>query len=336
MTDFWNRAGEFFQLKPEFSNDFVFNQSIHQVRAALTYDFPKKLRLITGIQAEYTDLRFDFTSGLPDTRNDYFNLLPHLTLRKDWKNKWNGSIVYRRNIRRPGINELNPSIDFNDPYNLRFGNPRLQPQMADNFDLNAGLNKGKFFINSSIGYNYVKDIIQSIRTLIPGNKTQVTFQNITDRQEYEASLWGGYTFSKKLRMNASSGYTYNVYSEFDRLVNKYRNGGSFNSSLGGNLTVNNRVTVEGQIRYSSIADAQGRSRSNISQNLGLQTKWLNKQLTMSLALIDFISRQQFNTTTVGSNFTIESMSSARTRNVRLSMAYNLKKTALTPKKLGIK
>jgi outer membrane receptor protein involved in Fe transport len=53
---------------------------------------------------------------------------------KKWKNEISITLSYKRTLQRPGLNELNPSVDYSDPYNTRFGNPYLQAYSADNFD----------------------------------------------------------------------------------------------------------------------------------------------------------------------------------------------------------
>lgn len=311
---------------PLMSNHFKFNQSVHTLRAGLTISLPQRWRIIAGMQADYTAIRFDFFGNADGSKNDYWNYLPNILVRKEWKAQGlNSSVSYRKTVRRPGINQLNPSIDYSDPYNLRFGNIGLLPQLADNFDWTFGIYKGKYYVNFTAGYNQVKDIIQSIRTLIPGDKTQITYNNITDRKEYEATIFGGYTFSRKLRMNASMGYTYNQYSAYDRQVNRYRNGSTYYANINYNYMLSDRITFEGNVRYNSIADAQGRSRSSIKQNIGVQSRWMNKQLTVGLLLIDIFSQQQFNRTTYGANYTLQSVTASQTRNIRLTIAYNLLK-----------
>jgi ferric enterobactin receptor len=324
-THFLKKPEQVFVQNMLLSNDFNFMQTIASMRAGITIDLSKQWRLTTSIQEEMTEIDFDFRNNNPDTSNRYWNTLPNISLRKEWKKEWNASFTYRKSVRRPGIGELNPSINYNDPYNLRFGNPLLSPQLADNFDLNFGTYRGKFYGNISVGYNKVKDIIQSIRTLIPDGKTQITFQNITDRKEYEASLWGGYTFSRQLRVNVSGGYTYNQYSEYDRTKNKYRNGSSFYTGLNYNFILTDRISFDGNLRYSAYADPQGRSRSNLSQNIGVQTKYFNKRVILSLNLIDLFAQQQFNSYTYGSNFTLQSVNSTNSRNIRLAVSYNLNK-----------
>ncbi|MBK7434551.1 MAG: hypothetical protein IPI66_12085 [Chitinophagaceae bacterium] len=81
-----------------------------------------------------------------------------------------------------------------------------------------------------MGYNKVSNIYSSIRTLQADGKTTITWENSSGRNEYEASAWGGYTVSKKMKLNLSLGYTYNMYSLYDRTVRYFRNGGSLVST----------------------------------------------------------------------------------------------------------
>lgn len=328
-----NLQNTFFLRKPDYqlvaipglSNDFNFTQTVANLRAGVSYDITKTFKATATLQSERTNILFDFNTATPDNGNNYWNLLPSFILRKEFKGDWNSSLTYRKNIRRAGIDELNPSINYNDPYNLRFGNPFLLPQLADNYDFNVGTYRGKIYGSVSLGYNKVKDIIQRIRTLVTDGKTQTTFNNITDRQEYEASIWGGYTFSRQFRLNASAGYTFNQYSVYDQEVNKYRNGGSFYSNLNYNLIITDRLSFDGNLRYNSSADPQGRSRSNLSQNIGMQTKYFNKRVILSLNLIDIFAQQQYNNFTTGPNFTVQSVNNSNTRNVRVAISYNLNK-----------
>jgi hypothetical protein len=185
--------------------------------------------------------------------------------------------------------------------------------------------KGKYYINTSLGYNNVKDVFYQIRTLLDAGKTQATWQNIANRKEYEASAWGGYTFTKRFRTNANIGYTYNQYSEAEKQLFKYQDGGSFYTGVNFSYTPTNLLTFEGNTKYSSFADPQGRSRSNLSLNLGVQRKFMAKRLIIGINIIDPITMQQYTTYTYGPNFTTENYSSANTRNYRLTISYQLNK-----------
>ncbi len=325
-TSFLRKLDTTFVPNDLLSNDFRYHQNISTIRAAFTFTFPADLRLTVGAQAEHTLMNFDFIKGnSSNVENDYLNVLPTATIRKEFSRELNTALVYRATIRRPGLGELNPNIDYSDPYNLRFGNPVLLPSLSDNFDWNLSWVKGKYYINTSLGYNRVKDIINSIKTLADGGKTQTTYLNIDNRNEYEASVWGGYTFTKKLRMNASAGYTFNQYGETSKALYKYRDGGTFYTSVNYSFTPTNVLTFEGNARYSSYADPQGRSRSNLTMTLGVQKKFFNKRLIVGFNAIDPFVVQKYTTFTYGSNFNLESFNSTQTRNFRVSVAYQLNK-----------
>ncbi len=325
-TRFFRKSDQQFVENDLLSTNFRFHQDIFTGRAAISLRLPKEWRIITGAQAEQTVSTFKFIKGnAPDVSSSYWNVLPNFTLRKDFNKKFNTSFVYRASIRRPGIGELNPSIDYSDPYNIRFGNPYLLPSLADNFDWNVGLVKGKYYINTSVGYNKVKDVYNTIRTLVENGITEITYRNISDRQEYEASVWGGYTFTKKFRINTSAGYSYNKYGEEQIRLYKYRNGGTFYTSINYSFTPNTLTTLDGNARYSSYADPQGRARSNLQMNLGIQRKFFNKRLIVSFNAIDPIKVQKFVTYTYGTRFTLENHNSTNTRNFRIAVAYQLNK-----------
>ncbi len=325
-TRFFRKSDQQFVENDLLSTNFRFHQDIFTGRAAISLRLPKEWRIITGAQAEQTVSTFKFIKGnAPDVSSSYWNVLPNFTLRKDFNKKFNTSFVYRASIRRPGIGELNPSIDYSDPYNIRFGNPYLLPSLADNFDWNVGLVKGKYYINTSVGYNKVKDVYNTIRTLVENGITEITYRNISDRQEYEASVWGGYTFTKKFRINTSAGYSYNKYGEEQIRLYKYRNGGTFYTSINYSFTPNTLTTLDGNARYSSYADPQGRARSNLQMNLGIQRKFFNKRLIVSFNAIDPIKVQKFVTYTYGTRFTLENHNSTNTRNFKIAVAYQLNK-----------
>ncbi len=325
-TRFLRKVDRVFIPNDLLSNDFYFNQNIATIRAGFSFLFPSNLRLSFGAQAEQTTMGFNFIKGNSiNVNNSYWNILPNITLRKEYDKTFNTSLVYRATIRRPGIGELNPNIDYGDPYNLRFGNPYLNPTLSHNVDWNFSWMKGKYYINTSIGYNKVQQVFNTIRTLVDGGKTNITWLNIADRNEYEANAFGGYTFSKQFRMNASVGFTFNQYSDNEKTLYKYRDGGTFYSNVNYTYTPSNMWSFEGTARFNRFASPQGTSRSNVSTNIGVQRKLMDRRLVLSLNAIDPFTAQQFYNFTSGPRFEIESFNSTNTRNYRISVSYQLNK-----------
>ena len=318
------------------TNRFLFRQQVYQFRASVKQVFENNFSTTMGISAEQTNIHFDLYKQSADTGNRYLSFLPFANFNKNWKDVLNLTFSYRRTIRRPGIGELNPTIDFSDPYNYRFGNPGLLPSMAHNFDLVLGKTKNSFYANLGMGYNIVEDIFSQVRTLQPDGKTEITWQNISSRKEFELSTWSGYTVSKQMKVNLSASFTYNTYSDYDKTFRNFRNGGSFTSNLNTNYNFSDLYSATGSFTFNRFANPQGSVRSSLSMNIGLQAKMLKKKLTATINIIDPFVQQRNQSFTYGTDFTLETSSSTQTRNFRLSLGYNLskapKKKLVLPKK----
>ncbi len=307
------------------SNEFRFHQTINNLRASVRQLIKENFSFTGGVSVEQTAVWFELFKENRDAKNNYWTWLPFANINRSWKEKLNLTIAYRRSIRRPGINELNPAIDFGDPYNVRFGNENLEASTAHNFDLVVGRTKQLYYVNLGVGYNIVEDIFSQVRTLLTDGKTQITWENISGRKEYEVSTWGGLTINKKLKTNLSASYTFNEYSSFDKTVNRYRNGGSFTSNFSSTYTPKDIMNFTGSFTFNRFANPQGFARWSWSMNLGIQRKFFEKKLTVTANIIDpFV--QENRSYTYGPNFNLQSFSRAQTRNFRLSLGYNLTKT----------
>ena len=278
-----------------------------------------------GVQTEHTETNFDIRNDNNHYANNYWSALPFVTLMKKWKNDVNITLSYKRTIQRPRLYELNPSVDYGDPYNTRSGNPYLQPYFADNFDFIIGKWNKLYNVNVSLGYNALQNIYSSIRTLLPDGKTFTTWQNISGRKEYEASAWGGYTISKKAKANLSFGYTYNVYGVYDRTVRYFRNGGSFYSTLNGSYQFTDLMNANASFTFNRFANPQGTVRNTLSMNIGVQRKFFKKNFIVTVNIIDPFRQQQNRNYTYGSNFSLESFNTTNTRNYRIALSYVFKK-----------
>ena len=319
-----------FKKKPEgtmapldlLSNDFWFHQTVSTLLGSVKQILAPNFSFTAGVSAERTDIFFELLKENRDAKNHYWTFLPFANVNRTWKDKLNITLSYRRSIRRPGIGELNPTIDFSDPYNVRFGNEKLVASTSHNFDLVLGRTRTKYYLNLGLGYNIVEDIFSQVRTLLAEGKTQVTWENISGRKEYEASTWSGLTFSKKFRLNTSASFIYNQYSNFDKTVRRFRDGGSFTSNMSFIYTPKDVWNLTGGFNFNRFANPQGFARWTTSMNLGLMKRFFNRKLTVTLNTIDPFVQQRNRSFTYGTNFNLESYSSTRTRNYRLSLAYN--------------
>ena len=328
-TEFLRKTDQTLITNALLSNNFYYHQSIFTMRAALVIGLPFQWRMIGGVHTENTSVNFQFVKGnAPDANNTYFQILPNLTIRKEFNKQLNMSFVIRETIRRPGMLELNPSIDYSDPYNIRFGNPYLLPALINNLDFNVSYVKNKFSINGTLGYNRVNNVFNSIRTLVDSGKTQITFQNISNQEEYLASFWTGCNLSKNFRISISAGYNYNKYSDREKQLYRYVDASGYYTTFNYSYTPDNLTIIEANNRFNSFANPQGKVHSNVSMSISLLRKFYNKRLFLSISAIDPFGLEQYQGYAAGSNFTIESYSVTNTQNFRISLSYQLSRTLI--------
>lgn len=335
-SQFLRKPEQDYQFNELLSNDFHFRQSVKNIRFAIKQLITDDMSITAGLTAEGTTIHFDLKDK-SKVNNNYFTWLPFANFSKRWKEVLNVSLAYRKAIRRPGIGHLNPSIDYGDPNNIRFGNPYLLPSTSHNFDLVFGKTGEKYYTNLGFGYNIVQDVFSQIRTRQADGTTETTWQNIDDRHEYEVSSWSGYTFSKQFRVNFSASYTINKYSLYDRTVNKYRNGGTLTSNFNASYIPKDVWNITTGFTFNRFANPQGTVRSNIRLNVGIQRKFFSKRFIVTLNVVDPFAKQEYRSFTYGPNYNLESFSSTGTRNFRLTLGYSF--TGLgkkVVKKVGVK
>jgi hypothetical protein len=108
---------------------------------------------------------------------------------------------------------------------------------------------------------------------------------------------------------------------------RYRNGASVTSGFTTSWNPNDFWGVNGGFTFNRFASPQGFVRWNTSMNVAVQRKFFSKRLVLTATVIDPLQQQVNRTFTNGVNFTHSSYSLSRTRNYRLSVAYNFMPSA---------
>ena len=112
--------------------------------------------------------------------NHYLNLFPSAHVRYAFKPKSEISLSYSRRITRAASADLNPFTNYSDPFNLRTGNPYLQPEVINSFDLGYSLEKPKYSITASSYYRHSNGVISRVKEFYSNGTSAVTFMNIAE------------------------------------------------------------------------------------------------------------------------------------------------------------
>jgi hypothetical protein len=325
-TSFLDKTGNSFVVNDPLSSDLNFLQTKSNGRASIRQTITHGLVFTGGTSVNRTLVKFDLYNTGKTTGNTYYNWLPFANINKTWDNQWGLTLVYRRTIRRPGLDQMNPSIDYSDPYNIKYGNPQLMPSLSHEFNLNVGKGTSKYYFNSSLGLNKVQNIFTQITSLQTDGTTRTTYENISNRNEYTVGSWSGYTFSRALKLNLGLNYIYSQYSAYDKTVNKYQDNGSFYSNFNVNYIPAKLWNLSLSCLYNRNGNPQGVTTATVNMNMGIQRKLFQKKIIVTLNISDPFTQQNNNSKLQGPNFNLNSYGTSQTRNYRLTLSYDWNRT----------
>jgi len=102
-----------------------------------------------GLRSEYTNVRVeDEKTETEDIVKSYNWVFPSATVSYKFSKKINASLGYSKRIQRPRFSQLNPFGGIENPNELRFGNPDLDPSYRDHIELKLLYNGDKLTLSS--------------------------------------------------------------------------------------------------------------------------------------------------------------------------------------------
>ncbi len=170
-----------------------------------------------GLRLETTNIKGQQTipkdTSLKINRTDLF---PFIYLRhnlfKIFGTQLVGNAIYRKSIRRPYYEALNPFPKFVDQYLFDVGNPNLKPQFTTNYEFNIMFEDFPVF---AVGLNETRDIFTNVTYQDDVTKIAFrTFDNLGKNKEFYFRAVGGIPPGGKFFFYAGAQYNLNKYDGF--------------------------------------------------------------------------------------------------------------------------
>jgi outer membrane receptor protein involved in Fe transport len=139
-----------------------------------------KFKYQAGLRAEQA---YQIPNLLSDTIrivNDYFKVFPSAHIRYAFTPKSEISLSYSKRITRAASADLNPFTSYSDPFNLRKGNPYLNPEFIDSYDLAYSFESKKFNLSVSSYFRRNTGVITRFKEFYDNNTSAITFRNISE------------------------------------------------------------------------------------------------------------------------------------------------------------
>lgn len=193
------------------SNVFNYGQDVYAGYSQVSWSITDKWSTRAGLRYERTAIDGNFQDeGQPFT-NQYDNFLPSFILSRKLKGFSDIKLSYSQRIQRPSLRFINPFINGADPRNVSTGNPELNPEITDQFELGYTTILKGVTLNAAIFYRRTTDVIESILQVREDGVTETNFLNIGENQSYGTDLFSSFTFFKIWTLRGGGSlYTYDA------------------------------------------------------------------------------------------------------------------------------
>ncbi|MEQ8910024.1 MAG: outer membrane beta-barrel family protein [Vicingaceae bacterium] len=317
--------GSGFTILDDFNNNFIYKEDIYagymmygNKKGAFSYQL--------GLRAEYSDIGTELKRTEKTNNWEYLNFFPSAHFTYKLKNKDDFQLSYSRRINRPRFRHLLPFSNFTDARNFWAGNPDLQPEYTNSYELGylKYFEKGSVF--SSIYYRHRTGVIDRITTT---NQEGITVRlpvNLATEHNVGYELNGSYDINKKNRINAN----FNFY--------RSESTGEYEGEKLENMTFtwNSRVVyrseilpkVDGQMSFNYRAPRetnQGRNKSLYSIDLSFSKDVMQGKGTLVASVRDLLNSRKYRGITDTEYLYRETEFQWRARQFLLSFTYRINK-----------
>ncbi len=270
---------------PLVSNQFAVDQQVHAVYGTWEQAYGK-LTAQYGLRLEQANVDIDQITIGTKVSNDYFRAYPTLHLGYELDENQTLRASYSRRIQRPQPQDLNPFLSYQDPLNYRSGNPNLEPQETDSYELTWQRRVEQTFYQATLYYRDTTDAFTQVTSDLGGGIFVTRPENLGARTATGVELVANGALHPKLRYQASLNW-FRQEIDASNIVGGVDSEGT---TLGGRLTVNWSPTDKDFVQVSGIwtgeqLQAQGVREPTTLVNMGYRHK-LTDKLSMNITVRD--------------------------------------------------
>ncbi len=307
----------------EFNNDFAYNENIYALYA-IASNKTGKWSYQGGLRMEATDIATHLIETSEKNNKNYVNFFPSAFLTYTLKEGSSLQASYSRRINRPGFRSLNPFSSFTDARNIRSGNPDLNPEYTDSYELGYLRNFAKGNIYAGGYYRYTDGVVERISTVEADGITYTRPQNLSTQNSFGIEL--------NATQDLLPWWTVNGNANFYRAITEGQSGDLLLSSdtytLSSRMTSKWNVPKLFEVQLSGFYRApeqtpQGRRKSFYSVDIGVNRDVLNNKGTVVLSVRDVFNSRRFRFETMTENYFEETNFQWSVRQITLSFTYRL-------------
>ncbi|SIO17255.1 TonB-dependent receptor domain-containing protein [Algoriphagus halophilus] len=317
---------------PNISNAFNYDQNVTAGYVSYTATLFKNYTIKPGLRYEYTTINADFETEAAADIPSYGTFVPSVNLSRKMKNGNLIKAAYNRRISRPSMRYLNPNLDVSNPTQWSQGNPTLDPEYTDNYEIGYSTYFKETMLNFTGYFRNTTGSIQAVRTIQNDGVIFTTYENIGEEQAIGVNIFTNINISSKFSLNGSI-ETY--YSMLDNgLTDPLYAASNQGFVVSGRMFGNYSLPKDWQIQLFTFArgsrvQLQGTSGGFAAYGLGINKQFNEKRGSIGFGADNFLSkeftvRNEIVTPTIVQNST----NVMRNMNFKINFSYRIGKLSM--------
>jgi outer membrane receptor protein involved in Fe transport len=304
-------------------NNSDFKQNIHSLYATWSNTgtvFGYQL----GLRTEFTDWEISYSGAPKDYMINRWDFFPSLHLSFNLSDKQQFTTSYTRRIQRPRGFFFEPFETWTDAYNVRKGNPAIQPEYIDSYEFGYQLQLTKGFVSTEIYHRKTNDKIEQIKSVYSDNVMLQTFDNIGKDYSTGVELMLNYKPTKWWSFNLMGNlYRYRIVGNLNgKDVDQSSNNWNARLSNTFNLTKTTKLQVDGMYN-SPTTSAQGSRDGFAFTNVAVRQDLFKNKLNVTFSVRDVLNTAKFGFESKGTNFYSKSKFDMKSPVFSLTLSYKI-------------
>lgn len=307
---------------PGYSNHFIYNENIHSLYA-IVGNKVDRFSYQVGARAELSDVTTELRLTNEVNDRSYIDLFPSAHFTYELKNENSIQASYSRRLSRPRFWNLVPSYSLGDEKSIRMGNPNLDPDYTNSFEVGYLKNWEKSSLYAGAYYRHTEGIVQWLRRM-QGDTVLTTPVNFGTMDAYgvEANISKDLAEWWKLNLNGNfyRAVTEGMGFQGPLTSDTY----TFSGRLNSRVTLWKSVSWQTNVFYRAPEERpQGKSKSFTSIDMALSRDILKGNGTLTFSVSDVLNSRKWRGETFAEDFYEESEFQWRARQFRLTFSYRL-------------
>lgn len=298
----WNYDDDGWQENTLFSNDMDFKRDIFSGYGIYSNTW-NSIGYQLGLRSEYTYREIKNQKAQEPSLIDRWDYFPSIHLSNSFENKDQIMASYTRRIDRPRGWFLDPFITYIDQYNYRQGNPNLEPEYTDSYEISYIKRIPASMISVEGYYRVTNNKITRIRTLQEDGSFLHTFSNINNDYSLGGELMLRSDPTEWLNITVSGNlYHYQIEGSIDDL-DVDTESLNWNSRLNAiiKLPKDFKIQLNGMYNGPTVT-VQGESEGFFMTNAAIKKDFFSKHLSMTASVRDIFGTAKHEFTSTGESF----------------------------------